>query len=173
MPLPLKILILCDTQDDAEASGVECRRHGFDVSIAWARDSAGLQQALAAGPFDLIVYDEHRCALDIVAAHRLIAKSGHDINLFILSDTSPTGTEKIISRLRTLDSPRRTRRTMLPAPHDGPPTPLTIGMALAAAFAVIIMASGAMSSKVPADAMQIAIDKDAESLNDFDTAAGK
>src|SRR5262245_3567997 len=77
MDKPLRALIIDESSDDAELLIRELNREGYDLSFERTGTAAGLQAALDAQPWDVVLCDytmphlSGLAALQIVRSHRL------------------------------------------------------------------------------------------------------
>lgn len=87
MTLPLRLLLIEDSDDDARLILREVARGGFEVSSHRVEDAAGLQAALEAQPWDIIICDYSLPQFTALDALELIRRSGRDIPTLIISGT--------------------------------------------------------------------------------------
>ena len=83
----LRVLVVEDSEDDAELILIELRRGGFTVDSQRVETAAALEGALRAGPWDLVLSDFNMPELDAKAALRVVQKSGADVPFIIVSGT--------------------------------------------------------------------------------------
>jgi signal transduction histidine kinase len=115
MGKPLRLLIIEDSEDDAEFVLRELRQDGFDP--AWERvDTAeGMQSALARQDWDIIISDHSMPVFSAPAALALLRRTGRDIPFIIVSGS--IGEEQAVQamKLGAKDYILKGRLTKLPA----------------------------------------------------------
>ncbi|HEV8700779.1 MAG TPA: response regulator [Candidatus Polarisedimenticolia bacterium] len=115
MGKPLRLLIIEDSEDDAEFVLRELRQDGFDP--AWERvDTAeGMQSALARQDWDIIISDHSMPVFSAPAALALLHRTGRDIPFIIVSGS--IGEEQAVQamKLGAKDYILKGRLTKLPA----------------------------------------------------------
>lgn len=87
MPLPLRLLLIEDSEDDAALVARTIERAG--TSVVWSRvETAGeLMDVLSSQTFDAIVADYTLPQLDALASLRIVKRLGHDIPFIVVSGT--------------------------------------------------------------------------------------
>ncbi|CAN5925729.1 hypothetical protein BH11MYX4_BH11MYX4_43680 [soil metagenome] len=83
---PLRLLLVEDSDDDAELVLRELKRCGFEVSVCRVQTAEALRSALRE-PFDLVLCDYTMPTLDAPAALRLVRSSSADIPFIVVSGT--------------------------------------------------------------------------------------
>ena len=115
MGKPLRLLIIEDSEDDAEFVLRALRQDGFDP--AWERvDTAeGMQSALARQDWDIIISDHSMPIFSAPAALALLRRTGRDIPFIIVSGS--IGEEQAVQamKLGAKDYILKGRMTKLPA----------------------------------------------------------
>jgi signal transduction histidine kinase len=81
----LRLLLIEDSEDDAALVLRELRRGGYEVSHARVENAEGLEAALEAGPWDVIITDYALPGFDGLAAFAQVRKRGLDVPFLIVS----------------------------------------------------------------------------------------
>jgi two-component system, cell cycle sensor histidine kinase and response regulator CckA len=97
--IPLRILIVEDSVDDTFFIVRELQRGGYNVDFERVETAAGMEQALASGPWDLIISDYSMPLFGGSAALALYRQSGLDIPFILVSGTM--GEEIAVEMLKT------------------------------------------------------------------------
>jgi response regulator RpfG family c-di-GMP phosphodiesterase len=87
MGTPLRVLIVEDSEEDAELFVRELRRGGYEPVFARVDTVAAMQEALASQTWDLVVSDHSVAQLDSLAALTLLRTSNADTPFIIVSGT--------------------------------------------------------------------------------------
>ena len=85
MLLPLNLLIIEDSEDDALLTVRELRRGGFEVSFERVENAHGMQTALAKRAWDIVISDYSMPRFTAVEALELLRSTGFDIPFLIIS----------------------------------------------------------------------------------------
>jgi PAS domain S-box-containing protein len=91
MSRPLRVLIVEDVEDDAALLRLELTRGGFEVAATRVDSAAGMQQALEANAFDVVVSDYHMPTFDALKALELAHSWDPDIPFIVVSGTIGEG----------------------------------------------------------------------------------
>ena len=83
---PLRLLLVEDSDDDAELVLRELKRSGFDVSVCRVQTAEALAAALR-DPRDLVLCDYTMPMLDAPTALEVVRKSGVDVPFIVVSGT--------------------------------------------------------------------------------------
>jgi PAS domain S-box-containing protein len=94
----LRILIVEDSEDDAELMMREIQRGGYAVEFERVETQATMQEALSRGLWDIILSDYTMPAFSALAAVRTLKESGLDIPLLVVSGT--IGEETAVTALK-------------------------------------------------------------------------
>jgi PAS domain S-box-containing protein len=98
MTRPLHLLIIEDSEDDAQLMARTIQRGGFDVQYERVETESALQASLRLDGWDLVLCDYTLPALNALKALELVKESGRDLPLIIVSGT--IGEEMAIAALR-------------------------------------------------------------------------
>jgi signal transduction histidine kinase len=82
---PLRLLLVEDSEDDAALVLRELRRGGYEVSHTRVESAEGLEAALDAGPWDVIITDYALPGFDGLAAFAQVRARGLDVPFLIVS----------------------------------------------------------------------------------------
>jgi PAS domain S-box-containing protein len=82
---PLKLLVLEDSESDAELAVRELKRAGYELAWRRVEDEEGFAKALAEDPLDVILADFSLPSFDAMRALELLKESGRDIPFIIVS----------------------------------------------------------------------------------------
>src|SRR3954452_3454106 len=96
---PLNLLLIEDSEDDAELVQHELRRHGYEVTARRVWSGPALRDALDAGPWDIALSDHNLPGFASHEAQRIVNGSGVDVPFVILSGT--IGEEATVEALRS------------------------------------------------------------------------
>ena len=94
----LRILIVEDSEDDAELMMREIQRDGYAVEFERVETQTTMQEALSRGPWDIILSDYTMPEFNALAAVRTLKESGLDIPLLVVSGT--IGEETAVTALK-------------------------------------------------------------------------
>src|SRR5581483_10572636 len=97
-PRPLSLLLIEDSETDAELVVLELRRHGFRVESGRVDAEAELREALRAGSWDLVLCDHNLPSFDSTAALRTLQDAGADVPFVVFSGT--IGEEAAVEMLK-------------------------------------------------------------------------
>src|SRR5579862_3689480 len=98
MTRPLEILMIEDSESDAELVLFELRQHGFDPRTVRVDNEASLRDALDLRPWQVVVCDHGVAGFSSAAAHEVVRETGRDIPFVILSGT--IGEEAAVDALK-------------------------------------------------------------------------
>lgn len=98
MTLPLELLLVEDSEDDADLVLLELRRSGFVVNHQRVQTAPAMQEALRARRLDVIISDFSMPRFSAPGALRVLRDSGLDIPFIIVSGT--IGEETAVDSLR-------------------------------------------------------------------------
>src|SRR5690349_479669 len=98
MKSPLRILIVEDSEDDAELMMREVQRGGYAVQFERVETRTTMQEALSHNPWDIILSDYTMPEFSALAAVRTLQESGLDIPLLVVSGT--IGEETAVTALK-------------------------------------------------------------------------
>src|SRR6266480_3673617 len=87
MTSPLRVLLVEDSEADAELLARELKRAGFDVTWERVQSAARLERALERGPWDIIVGDNSMPGFSGTEALEIVRKRGLDIPFIFVSGT--------------------------------------------------------------------------------------
>jgi len=85
MDTPLRVLLLEDSEDDAVLMLRELRRSGFHLTWERHETAAAMVDALRHRHWDVILCDYHMPGFSALAALHLLAESGADVPLIVVS----------------------------------------------------------------------------------------
>lgn len=85
MTIPLRVLLLEDSEDDATLLLRALRRSGFEVVWERHQTAAGLVAAVKREPWDFIFSDYHMPAFSALAALKLVDELGLDLPVIVVS----------------------------------------------------------------------------------------
>src|SRR5690349_21598959 len=94
----LRILIVEDSEDDAELMMREVRRGGYAVEFERVETQTAMQEALSRGSWDIILSDYTMPEFSAMAAMQTLKESGLDIPLLVVSGT--IGEETAVAALK-------------------------------------------------------------------------
>jgi PAS domain S-box-containing protein len=95
---PLSVLIVEDSESDAELAALELRRNGFDIALERVDTAPALRAALEAGRRVLVLCDYDLPGLDAQEALRIVRETAPDTPFVILSGT--IGEEAVADALK-------------------------------------------------------------------------
>jgi DNA-binding response OmpR family regulator len=99
MGIPLRVLIIEDSADDAALLVRALERGGYDVTWQLVDRRDAMQTALARQPVDIIFSDHAMPAFSAPGALRLLREGGHDIPLVIVSGVPSEAAPPILLEL--------------------------------------------------------------------------
>ncbi len=85
MSMPLRVLLVEDSEDDAMLLLRELRRGGYAPQHRRVDSAADLEGALADGPWDIVVTDHNLPGFSSAAALEIVKRSGTDLPVIIVS----------------------------------------------------------------------------------------
>src|SRR5262245_54990909 len=86
MSMPLRVLLVQDSEDEARRLLDELRRGGFDTASERVDTAVALTSALSEGEWDLILADDAVEGLNALAALRLVREQGLGVPLVVVSE---------------------------------------------------------------------------------------
>jgi CheY-like chemotaxis protein len=93
---PLRVLLVEDSERDAALLKLQLRRGGYQAEVHRVDTRPGLDAALAASRWDLVVSDFNLPGFDAFAALQAVRASGHAIPFVVMSgEFHPTALERI------------------------------------------------------------------------------
>ena len=95
----LRVLLLEDSEIDADVLTLELRRAGYTPSTTRVESRESFSQALAEGPWDLLVADYNLPSFSGLDALAIYKESGLDVPFFLVSGT--VGEEIAVTAMRT------------------------------------------------------------------------
>jgi PAS domain S-box-containing protein len=95
---PLRVLVVEDSRDDYELLCATLARQGIHPEARRVEDEPGMVDALAAGPWDIVLSDHALPRFSSLDAIRVVAESGLDIPLIIVSGA--IGEETAVAAMR-------------------------------------------------------------------------
>ena len=98
MPVPLHLLIIEDSSDDAQLMARTIQQGGYDVEFERVETEAALRTALEREQWDLILCDYTLPSFNAVRALEIVKTTGHDLPFIIVSGS--IGEEMAIAALR-------------------------------------------------------------------------
>ena len=87
MTRKLSLLLVEDSEADAELLLAELRRHGFDVAVKRVDDETGLGEALADGSWEIVLCDHGLPSFSSTDALRVVRDARADIPFVVFSGT--------------------------------------------------------------------------------------
>ena len=99
MPSPLNLLLIEDSEEDAELVEHELRRHGYEVAARRVWSEPALRDALDGGSWDVALSDHNLPGFASSEAQRIVNAAEGDIPFVILSGT--IGEEATVDALRS------------------------------------------------------------------------
>src|SRR5205807_1877565 len=87
MAQPLRVLIIEDSPDDAELMLLELRRGGFDPSWQRVETAEAMRDALAEGPWEVVLWDYTLPGFEAMAALALLKQTSADLPFIVVSGT--------------------------------------------------------------------------------------
>src|SRR6185295_1307333 len=94
----LRILVIEDSEDDAELIVREVRRGGYGIEFERVETKSDMQHALAHGAWDMILSDYSMPAFSAMSALQVLNESGLDIPFMVISGT--IGEETAVTALK-------------------------------------------------------------------------
>jgi PAS domain S-box-containing protein len=94
----LRVLLVEDSEDDAEILLRELRRGGYDVVHRRVKAAETMRRALSQGSWDIVISDFAMPGFDAAAAISALTESGHDIPVLVVSGT--IGEETAVEALK-------------------------------------------------------------------------
>jgi two-component system sensor kinase len=85
MGIPIRVLLVEDSRDDAELILRQLRLGGFDPWSARVQTAEAMKQALQGEAWDLVVCDHSMPSFDAAEALDLLKQSGHDLPFIVVS----------------------------------------------------------------------------------------
>lgn len=101
--MPLRVLIIENSPDDAELLLRELRRGGYEVTYQLVDRREAMQEALARQRWDLILSDHAMPTFSAPGALRLLRERGHDIPVIIVSGISAEAAPAMLMELGAQD----------------------------------------------------------------------
>ncbi|MFZ0420609.1 MAG: response regulator [Candidatus Sulfotelmatobacter sp.] len=98
MPVPLRVLMVEDSEDDAALLSRELRRGGYDATVQRVDSPAGMSAALDGGKWDLVICDHSMPHFSGTEALTLLRARGPEIPFIFVSGT--IGEETAIAALK-------------------------------------------------------------------------
>ncbi len=95
---PLRVLLVEDSEADAELLLLELRRGGFEVSHERVVDEAGLRRALEHGSWDIVISDYSLPGFDGLSCLRIYREYGKDMPFILMSGT--VGEESAVEAMK-------------------------------------------------------------------------
>src|SRR5207244_1025381 len=89
--IPLRVLLVEDSEDDAELILLELRASGYDPESTRVSSAGSLREALAMGEWDIVSCDYHLPGFSSMGALRLIQESNLDLPFLLVSGSVPEG----------------------------------------------------------------------------------
>jgi two-component system cell cycle sensor histidine kinase/response regulator CckA len=96
--VPLRLLLVEDSEDDAFLLVRELRRAGFEPAVERVETASAMQSALDRQPWDIVIGDYSMPHFGGVAALKLLRERGLDVPFIIVSGT--IGEEKAVAAMR-------------------------------------------------------------------------
>ena len=115
MPSPLRVLMVEDSEDDAELTLGELRRGGFEPSWVRVEAADALREALRTQTFDVIISDFTMPAFTGLDALRILQESGKDIPFILVSGSVGEDVAVTAMRAGAQDFYAKGNTTRLPA----------------------------------------------------------
>jgi two-component system, cell cycle sensor histidine kinase and response regulator CckA len=94
----LNVLLVEDSETDAELLLLELEQGGFDVNFSRVQTRSGMKEALERGGWDLIVSDYSMPGFDALGALSVLQQSGVDLPFIVVSGT--VGEENAVAALQ-------------------------------------------------------------------------
>ena len=88
MPIPLRVLLIGDSDEDARSLGAELARAGYEVTSERVQTADGFVNALARAEWDLVISDHELAAFSAIGALDSLASTGLELPFIIVSDTA-------------------------------------------------------------------------------------
>jgi len=84
---PLRVLVVEDSEDDAELVLLELRRAGFDLTSLRVESADGLRDALLSEPWEVVLVDHSLPGFDAPAALEIVQGNDLDLPVIVVSGT--------------------------------------------------------------------------------------
>ena len=84
---PLRVLVVEDSEEDADLVMLELRRGGFEPVVRRVDDAASLRAALEEGPWDIVLSDYSMPSMTMPEALAIVQQKGLDVPFVIVSAT--------------------------------------------------------------------------------------
>lgn len=98
MKKPLRVLIVEDSEDDAELLGIELRRAGYDLTCERVEDAETMAAALDREPWDVVISDWTVPSFGAFPALKVVQEKELDVPFIIMSGT--IGEERAVEAMR-------------------------------------------------------------------------
>lgn len=98
MQKSLRVLIVEDSEDDAELVLLELRRAGLELTSLRVESAGGLRDALVSGPWDVVLVDHSLPGLDAPAALKMT--HDHDLDLPVIVVSGTIGEDFAVEMMR-------------------------------------------------------------------------
>src|ERR1700690_2407488 len=85
MAIPLRLLIVEDSEDDTQLLLIALKKGGFDVTYERVTTGSAMEIELARHPWDIIVADQNLPHFTGLEALDLLKENGYDIPFFLVS----------------------------------------------------------------------------------------
>ena len=99
MAIPLRVLMVEDSADDADLIARELRRGGYDLEFERVDTAPAMEAALTRHAWDLVMSDHSMLQFDSNAALNILKSSGADIPFIIISGT--IGEERAVQAMKS------------------------------------------------------------------------
>jgi len=98
MNLPLRVLLIEDTESDASLIVRHLERAGYGVLATCIESAGALRAELSAPDYDVVIADYHLPHFDAPAALKILRESGRDIPFLVVSGT--IGEERAVAMMK-------------------------------------------------------------------------
>jgi signal transduction histidine kinase len=95
---PLRVLIVEDSEDDAELLVIDLGRAGYDIAFERVEDAAAMSAALDREPWDVVISDWTVPSFGALPALKVVQAKGLDLPFIIMSGT--IGEERAVEAMR-------------------------------------------------------------------------